>query len=96
MRHLAGLAGRGACAGARGLLVGGQGQGQRTPAAGLRLSRHLAASAAALRPSAAFDAAVARSKALDVGNDQKLELYGLFKQATAGPLDASRPSMFDM
>jgi len=31
-----------------------------------------------------------------VGNDQKLELYGLFKQATAGPLDASRPSMFDM
>ena len=29
-------------------------------------------------------------------NDQKLALYGLYKQATVGDVNTSRPGMFDM
>ncbi|KAB2006569.1 hypothetical protein E1A91_D11G364500v1 [Gossypium mustelinum] len=29
-------------------------------------------------------------------NDDKLILYGLFKQATVGPVNTSRPGMFNM
>ena len=31
-----------------------------------------------------------------LGNDAKLQLYGLFKQATVGPCTAPRPSLIDM
>ncbi|KAF9274974.1 Acyl-CoA-binding domain-containing protein 1 [Mortierella alpina] len=47
-------------------------------------------------PSAEFDAAAAKAKTLkDATNDQLLKLYGLFKQATIGDCNTSRPGMFD-
>jgi acyl-CoA-binding protein len=36
------------------------------------------------------------SLAKDPGNDAKLKLYGLFKQATSGDADGKRPGRFDM
>lgn len=32
----------------------------------------------------------------DPGNDAKLELYGLYKQATDGDVSGKKPGMFDM
>ena len=44
----------------------------------------------------AFDDATARAKELPhQSNDRLLELYGLFKQATAGDVSGERPAMFD-
>lgn len=44
-----------------------------------------------------FDAAVAHSKTLPTQSTTvQLELYGLFKQATAGDVSGARPGMFDM
>ena len=47
-----------------------------------------------------FEAAKARLGTLqeDPGNEKKLEIYGLFKQATVGPVgsDTPTPGMFDM
>lgn len=31
----------------------------------------------------------------DISNDDKLQLYGLFKQATEGDVSSSRPGLFD-
>jgi len=47
---------------------------------------------------AQFDAAAADSKTLskDPGNDVKLKLYGLFKQAGAGDASGSRPGFTDI
>ena len=48
--------------------------------------------------SAEFESAVASIKALetDPGNETKLRLYGLFKQATAGYVSGSRPGMMNL
>ena len=35
------------------------------------------------------------NKSLDLTNDQKGKVYGLYKQATKGKITSSRPSMFD-
>ena len=45
-----------------------------------------------------FDAAVADLKTLraDPGNDVKLKMYGLFKQARAGDVTGSRPGFADI
>jgi diazepam-binding inhibitor (GABA receptor modulating acyl-CoA-binding protein) len=45
-----------------------------------------------------FDAAAADSKKLseDPGNDVKLKMYGLFKQASAGDATGPRPSFADI
>lgn len=45
-----------------------------------------------------FDAAAEKAKTLtNLSNEQKLELYKLFKQATVGDINTSRPTgMFDM
>jgi acyl-CoA-binding protein len=45
----------------------------------------------------AFSDAVAAVKALpsEPSNEHKLQLYALFKQATAGPNTTTKPSMFD-
>ena len=45
-----------------------------------------------------FDAAVADLKNLSTapGNDVKLKMYGLFKQAGAGDVTASRPGFADI
>lgn len=44
-----------------------------------------------------FEAAVTRSKALPTQpTNVQLELYGLYKQATAGDVSTSRPGMLDM
>jgi acyl-CoA-binding protein len=44
-----------------------------------------------------FDAAVARSKTLPAQSTTvQLDLYGLFKQATAGDASGARPGMLDM
>jgi len=44
----------------------------------------------------AFETAVARAKELPhQPNDRLLELYGLYKQATAGDVTGDRPGMFD-
>ena len=44
-----------------------------------------------------FDAAVARSKELTKrpSNEELLQLYGLFKQATEGDVSGERPGGFD-
>lgn len=44
----------------------------------------------------AFEAVAARvlDSNVDLNNDQKLELYGLFKQANAGDVATSRPGIF--
>ncbi len=45
---------------------------------------------------AQFEAAAARSRELsDQPNETLLELYGLYKQATAGDVSGKRPAMFD-
>ncbi|KAI5801420.1 diazepam binding inhibitor-like protein [Peziza echinospora] len=48
-------------------------------------------------PSAAFEAAAADVKNLKSKptDEQLLELYGLYKQATAGDNDTTRPGTFD-
>ncbi|KAF9958916.1 hypothetical protein BGZ70_009049 [Mortierella alpina] len=47
-------------------------------------------------PSDAFEAAATKAKTLkDATNDQLLELYALYKQATIGDCNTSRPGMFD-
>ena len=48
--------------------------------------------------SAEFDAAVARVSELsqDPGNDVKLKLYALYKQAVEGDVEGRRPSFTDM
>ncbi|KAF8926604.1 Acyl-CoA-binding domain-containing protein 1 [Dissophora ornata] len=48
-------------------------------------------------PSADFEAAAAKVKTLTVSpsNDELLELYALFKQATVGDNDTTRPGTFD-
>ncbi len=38
----------------------------------------------------------ATALAKDPGNDTKLKLYALYKQATSGDADGKRPSRFDM
>jgi len=48
-----------------------------------------------------FDAAAAKIKVWNPSkgvptNDEKLALYALFKQATTGDCNTSRPGMFDM
>ena len=50
-----------------------------------------------------FDDATARMAAADIAeqvgalsNEEKLEFYGLFKQATVGDVNTERPGMFDM
>jgi acyl-CoA-binding protein len=44
----------------------------------------------------AFEAATERAKALPhQPNDVLLDLYGLFKQATAGDVSGEKPGMFD-
>jgi len=43
-----------------------------------------------------FDAAAADSKNLSPGNDVKLKMYGLFKQARAGDVTGSRPGFTDI
>lgn len=45
-----------------------------------------------------FDGAVARSKALKTtpSNDQLLELYSLYKQASEGDAQGKRPGMLDV
>eukprot|EP00759_Apiculatamorpha_spiralis_P019395 PhF_6_TR25455/c1_g1_i1/m.35223 len=44
-----------------------------------------------------FDAAVAASKNIaDATNDDKLQLYALFKQATVGPCNTPKPGVFDV
>jgi diazepam-binding inhibitor (GABA receptor modulating acyl-CoA-binding protein) len=47
--------------------------------------------------SAEFDAAVESVKGMtkDPGNEVKLRLYGLFKQATQGDVSGSRPGMMN-
>ncbi|KAG0086061.1 Acyl-CoA-binding domain-containing protein 1 [Podila epicladia] len=47
-------------------------------------------------PSAEFDAAAAKAKSFTVSpsNDDLLQLYALFKQATVGDNDTSRPTGF--
>jgi diazepam-binding inhibitor (GABA receptor modulator, acyl-CoA-binding protein) len=47
---------------------------------------------------ASFDDAQSRVKQLPKtpGNDDLLELYALYKQATAGDASGSRPGMFDL
>ncbi|KAG9326400.1 hypothetical protein KVV02_008020 [Mortierella alpina] len=46
--------------------------------------------------SAEFNAAAEKVKTLTKAtNDQLLKLYGLFKQATLGDCNTSRPGMFD-
>ncbi|CAO3630003.1 unnamed protein product [Cunninghamella echinulata] len=49
-------------------------------------------------PSAAFDTAATEVKTLKKSppNDILLKLYGLFKQATVGDNDTTRPGMFDV
>ncbi|KAF9083685.1 Acyl-CoA-binding domain-containing protein 1 [Mortierella sp. GBA35] len=49
-------------------------------------------------PSAEFDAAAAKIKTLETSpsNDDLLELYALFKQATVGDNNTDRPGMFDL
>ncbi|KAL3151502.1 Acyl-CoA-binding domain-containing protein 2 [Trebouxia sp. C0009 RCD-2024] len=44
-----------------------------------------------------FDKAAEEAKSLPdkTSNDDKLILYGLFKQATVGDCDTSKPGMFD-
>ncbi|KAI3426902.1 hypothetical protein D9Q98_006846 [Chlorella vulgaris] len=44
-----------------------------------------------------FDAAAEEAKALPdaTSNDDKLQLYGLFKQASVGDVSTARPGMFD-
>ena len=46
----------------------------------------------------AFETAVEDVKALnrDPGNDAKLRLYALYKQATVGDVQGKRPGMLDM
>lgn len=46
----------------------------------------------------AFEAAVAGVKQLsrDPGNEAKLKLYALYKQATAGDVQGKRPGAFDL
>mmetsp|Transcript_12099 Transcript_12099/g.15823 ORF Transcript_12099/g.15823 Transcript_12099/m.15823 type:complete len:96 (-) Transcript_12099:256-543(-) len=47
----------------------------------------------------AFQAAVERARSWDspkLTNDHKLKLYSLFKQATIGNVNTSRPGMFDI
>lgn len=48
--------------------------------------------------SAKFEAAVAASKTLKElpGNDTLLQLYALYKQATAGDVEGKRPGFTDM
>lgn len=44
-----------------------------------------------------FQEAVSKSKTFNKGsNDDKLTLYKLYKQATEGDVNGSRPGMFDM
>ena len=47
---------------------------------------------------AEFEAAVKRVNALPKapGTDDQLQLYGLYKQATAGDVSGSRPGMLDV
>lgn len=47
---------------------------------------------------ARFEAAAAKAKQLreDPGNDVKLELYGLYKQALEGDVQGRRPGFSDM
>lgn len=46
---------------------------------------------------ARFDAAIARTKTLPAQSTTvQLDLYGLFKQASAGDVSGARPGMFDM
>jgi diazepam-binding inhibitor (GABA receptor modulator, acyl-CoA-binding protein) len=47
---------------------------------------------------ASFEDAQSRAKQLSKtpGNDDLLELYAFYKQATAGDVSGSRPGMFDM
>ena len=44
-----------------------------------------------------FDKAAEEAKALPDGtsNDDKLSLYGLFKQGTVGDVDTGKPGIFD-
>ena len=48
-------------------------------------------------PSAEFESAVAAVKGIekDPGNDVKLKLYALYKQATDGDASGKRPGAFD-
>ncbi|MBA0561793.1 hypothetical protein Golob_018591, partial [Gossypium lobatum] len=45
-----------------------------------------------------FEESAEKAKTLpeNTTNDDKLILYGLFKQATVGPVNTSRPGMFNM
>merc|ERR1711990_379645 len=45
-----------------------------------------------------FNAAAEEAKALpsDISNEDKLELYSLFKQANVGDVNTSRPGIFDL
>ena len=50
-----------------------------------------------------FEEATAKMASEDIkdavaalSNDEKLEFYGLFKQATVGDVNTERPGMFDM
>ncbi|GJX50994.1 acyl-CoA-binding protein [Tanacetum coccineum] len=45
-----------------------------------------------------FEEYAQKAKTLPVGtsNDNKLALYGLYKQATVGPVNTDRPGMFSM
>ena len=45
-----------------------------------------------------FDVAAEEAKTLpdNTSTDDKLKLYALFKQATVGDVDSSRPGMFDL
>ncbi|KAF9167368.1 Acyl-CoA-binding domain-containing protein 1 [Actinomortierella ambigua] len=49
-------------------------------------------------PSAEFDAAAAKAKTFTKSptNDELLELYALFKQASVGNNTTARPGMFDI
>ncbi|KAG0226903.1 Acyl-CoA-binding domain-containing protein 1 [Actinomortierella wolfii] len=49
-------------------------------------------------PSAEFDAAAAKAKTFtkSPSNDELLELYALFKQATVGDNNTARPGMLDL
>ncbi|KAF9088345.1 Acyl-CoA-binding domain-containing protein 1 [Mortierella sp. AM989] len=49
-------------------------------------------------PSAEFDAAAAQAKTFTKSptNDELLELYALFKQATVGDVSGPAPGMFDL
>lgn len=50
-----------------------------------------------LGPQEDFDVAAEEAKTLpdSINNDDKLALYGLFKQATIGDVNTSRPGIFD-